>query len=164
MEFISFSQFLWQVFNFLLFYFIVARYVVPPVQKMLADRQKEIEGGLEYAKRAKLEYEESNQKREELLREARLEGARIVEEAKKRAGVIVAEAKEIAQKEAQLEAQKVIASAETVAKARMENLDKEVIELALEVLEKSMRQTLGDSHELVKREVSQLHKVKEYIA
>lgn len=164
MEFISFSQFLWQVFNFLLFYFIVARYVVPPVQKMLAKRQQEIEDGLEYARRAKQEYEESDRKREELLRETRHEGARIVEEAKKRAELIVKEAKVIAQKEAQLEAQKIVASAEAAAKTRMENLDKEVIELALGVLEKSLRQTLGKSHELVKREVSALHKVKEYIS
>lgn len=164
MEFISLPQFLWQLANFFLFFFVVSRYVVPPVQKMIAKRQQEIEHGLEFAQKAKKELEQSEVQREEILKTARLEAAGIVEEAKKRSEAIIAEAKSEARTQAETEVAQIQSRAHEQAQKRLADIDKEVIELSLAVLEKSLKQTLGPSHELVKQEVAGLSKVKEYVA
>lgn len=164
MEFISLPQFLWQLANFLLFFFVVSRYVVPPVQKMITKRQHEINEGLEFAQKAKKELEQSEAQRAEILKTARSEANTIVEEAKKRSETLIEEAKTKARSAAEVEAAQVHTRAQEQAQKRMSEIDREVIELALAVLEKSFKHTLGSSHELVKKEVSQLSKVKEYVA
>lgn len=165
MDFIKVSQLLWQAANFLLFYFVISRYVVPPLAKMLEKRKKEIEDGLHFSQKAKKELEESEQRREEVLKEGRLEAQRIVEEAKKRGEVLVEEAKEQARAEAQKEIVLMTARAEADFKKRAEQMDKEVVDLAIAVLEKSLRKSLEGtgSNDFVKKELSSLTKVKEYI-
>lgn len=165
MDFINISQLLWQVANFLVFYVVIARYVVPPVSKMLDKRKKEIEDGLSYAQKAKKELELSEQKREEILKQARIDAVRIVDEAKKRGEQVILEAHSQAKIEAEREYNVIVKRANEEIKRRQEALDKEVVELAMVVLEKSLRHSLAGTQgqDLVRKQLSSLTSVKEYV-
>lgn len=165
MDFIKLSQLFWQAANFLIFYFVISRYVVPPISKMLEKRRKEIEEGLTFAQKAKKELEESEQTREQVLKKARVEAQVIVEEAKKKADVLIADAKVQAKIEADKEITTLMQRAESDIAKKYEQIDLEVVELAMAVVEKSLKNALEgtSSHDLVKKELSSLSKVKEYI-
>ena len=86
---------------FLLLFFLLARYVIPPINKAMTARQDAIRSEFEEAEAAQ---EKANSAEEELkaqLADARREAGRIREEAREQGNGIIAEAKEQAQVEAQ---------------------------------------------------------------
>lgn len=85
---------------FAILYWVYAKYVVPPLERMFAERTAAIEGGMEKAEKAQAEAEEARQKYLAQLADSRAEAGRIREEAKEQGAQIVAEAREHAQTEA----------------------------------------------------------------
>ncbi len=83
-----------------LLYWVYSKYVVPPLERMYAERTAAIEGGMEKAEKAQAEAEEARQKYLAQLADSRAEAGRIREEAKEQGAQIVAEAREQAQSEA----------------------------------------------------------------
>lgn len=83
-----------------LLYLVYAKYVVPPLERMYAERTAAIEGGMEKAEKAQAEAEEARQKYLAQLADSRAEAGQIREEAKEQGAQIVAEAREQAQTEA----------------------------------------------------------------
>jgi F-type H+-transporting ATPase subunit b len=86
---------------FLLLFYLLARYVIPPINRAMTARQEairqefaEVEDAKEAATKAEEQYKAQ-------LADARKEAARIREEAREQGNVIIAEAKEQAQVEAQ---------------------------------------------------------------
>lgn len=110
----SISDLVFPVINFLLFVFILYRYVIPTVRDALRQRREKITLALEEAKRAKEEAErlrkdyelklaglaaEQEKIQEQALEAAERERGRIVEEARQMAERVKSEVQQIAQRE-----------------------------------------------------------------
>ncbi len=89
------------------FIWITMKYVWPPLQKAMADRQKLIADGLAAGERAKHELELAGKRSADALRDAKAKSAELIAAAEKRAAQMVEEAKLTAK----VEADKVVASA-----------------------------------------------------
>jgi F-type H+-transporting ATPase subunit b len=85
---------------FAVFIWITMKYVWPPLQKAMQERQKQIADGLAAAERGKLDLELAAKRSAEVIREAKEKSNEIVGQAEKRAQQIVEEAKELAKDEA----------------------------------------------------------------
>ena len=81
-------------------YWVVAKFVVPNLEKAYAERTAAIEGGMQQAEKAQEEAEAALREYKAQLAEARDEAARIREEAKEQGASIIAEMREQAQTEA----------------------------------------------------------------
>jgi F-type H+-transporting ATPase subunit b len=83
-----------------LFYWFVAKKIVPSLEKVYAERTAAIEGGMQAAEQAQAEAAAAKKQYEDQLGAARAEAARIREHAKEQGAQIVAELREQAQAEA----------------------------------------------------------------
>ena len=81
-------------------YWVVAKFVVPNLEKAYAERTAAIEGGMQQAEKAQEEAEAALREYKAQLAEARDEAARIREEAKEQGASIIAEMRQQAQSEA----------------------------------------------------------------
>jgi len=84
-----FGQAIW----FAVFIWITMKFVWPPLQKAMQERQKQIADGLAAAERGKLEQELAAKRSAEVIREAKDKANEIVLQAEKRAQQIVEEGK-----------------------------------------------------------------------
>ncbi|MBI2120060.1 MAG: F0F1 ATP synthase subunit B [Parcubacteria group bacterium] len=128
--------FLAQLINFAVFLWLLHRFAYQPVLKLLEERTKKIEKGLEDAKRAASELTEASAKREEILAQTKQESKAILDSALASAGKI----KDAIQKEAEEKAKTIVAQAiaqsEEEKKKMMADVKDEVLALAVEITEK----------------------------
>lgn len=85
-----------QILTFAVFVWFIKRYLWVPILTMMEDRQKRIADGLEAAERGQHDKELAEQRVRERLQEAKQQAAGIINDAQKRAGEIVEEAKAVA--------------------------------------------------------------------
>ncbi|QGN59445.1 F0F1 ATP synthase subunit B [Nostocoides sp. HKS02] len=85
---------------FAIFLWIIAKKVVPNLEKAYADRTSAIEGGMQQAEEAQQQAQAALEQYQAQLTEARAEAARIREEAREQGATIVAEMRGHAQNEA----------------------------------------------------------------
>jgi F-type H+-transporting ATPase subunit b len=134
-----------QAIWFGLFIWITMKFVWPPLQKAMADRQAQIAEGLSAAERGKHEQEIAAKRSAEALREAKGKAAELVAQAEKRAQQIVEEAKG----NAKVEADKVVAGAKSEIEQEVERakqqLRERVAELAVVGAEKILRKEINAS-------------------
>ncbi len=134
-----------QAIWFGLFIWITIKFVWPPLQKAMADRQAQIADGLAAAERGKHEQEIAAKRSAEALREAKGKAAELVAQAEKRAQQIVEEAKG----NAKVEADKVVAGAKAEIDQEVERakqqLRERVAELAVAGAEKILRKEINAS-------------------
>lgn len=90
-----------QMITFFVFVWFCMRYVWPPIQKALHERQAKIAAGLEASDRGHRELELAQHRATEVLRAAKLEASQLIERANKRSVEILEEAKETARAEGQ---------------------------------------------------------------
>ena len=134
--------------SFALFVWFTMRYVWPPIQQALADRQKQIADGLAAGERGKEELEKAQAEAEAVLRDAREQASQIINQANQRQAEMIEEARA----EARQEGDRILASAreeveQEIQRAR-EDLRKEVSNIAIQA-----------SSQILKREVdAQAHK------
>jgi len=109
------ATFVVELFAFVLILWVLGRYVVPPINKAMTDRQERIRRQFEESEEAKAAANAAEQEYRAALVEARREGARIREEAREQGASIVADMREQAHAEsarisaaahAQIEAEK----------------------------------------------------------
>jgi F-type H+-transporting ATPase subunit b len=89
-----------QAIWFGVFIWITMKYVWPPLQRAMAERQRQIADGLAAAERGRNEQELAAKRSADVIRQAKERSNDIVGQAEKRAQQIVEEAKEIAKGEA----------------------------------------------------------------
>jgi len=147
-----------QSIAFFIFVWFCMKYVFPPVNAILEERQKKIAEGLEAADRAQRDLNLAQNKAAEELREAKVKSAEIIDLANKRAAQIVDEAKE----KARDEGQRLIAGAKAeiemeVQRAR-EALRAQVAAIAVAGAEKILESSIDQAanEELVKKLASEL--------
>lgn len=88
-----------QAIWFGLFIWFTMKFVWPPLQRAMHERQKQIAEGLAAAERGKQELEQAARRTEEILVEARHKAQELLTQADKRASQIVEEAKNVAKTE-----------------------------------------------------------------
>lgn len=88
-----------QFVNFGILLLILWKVVLPPVQKMLDERRRRIEEGLQAAERARGQAVDAERRIQDQLEEARQEGRRLVEQSQQVASRIEAEARTRAQED-----------------------------------------------------------------
>jgi F-type H+-transporting ATPase subunit b len=134
-----------QAIWFAVFIWITMKYVWPPLQKAMADRQAQIAEGLAAAERGKHEHELAGKRSADALREAKEKSADLVAQAEKRAQQIVEEAKG----NAKVEYDKIVASAQAEidqeAERARQQLRERVAELAVAGAEKILRKEINAS-------------------
>jgi F-type H+-transporting ATPase subunit b len=88
-----------QIIAFLFFVWFTMKFIWPPVTSALAERQAKIAEGLSSAERGHRELELAQTKATEMMRDAKLEVADIIEKAHKQAAILVEESKDTARRE-----------------------------------------------------------------
>ncbi len=134
-----------QAIWFAVFIWITMKYVWPPLQKAMADRQAQIAEGLAAAERGRHEQELAAKRSADELRQAKEKSAELVAQAEKRAQQIVEEAKG----NANVEKDKIVASAQADIEQEVERakqqLRERVAELAVAGAEKILRKEINAS-------------------
>lgn len=159
---VELPQLITQIINFAILLFLLTKFLYKPILKALTERKRKIAEGLEFAEKMKKEDEKTELKRQEIVKEAKIEGKKIIDEAKKDAKKQQAEILDKANSEA----------LEIKAKARVEIesermlLEKELktktVEIAKTWVESVIGKFLEDKkqHEIVNKKINELSKIK----
>jgi F-type H+-transporting ATPase subunit b len=133
-----FGQAIW----FAVFIWITMKFVWPPLQKAMQDRQKQIADGLAAAERGKHDLELAARRSADVIREAKEKSNDIIGQAEKRAQQIVEEAKEAAK----AEAARIVAGAKA-------DIDQEVMRAKEHLRERVAELAVAGAGKILRREV-----------
>ncbi|MCM6777880.1 F0F1 ATP synthase subunit B [Nocardia sp. CDC159] len=124
--------------------FVFYKYVAPRLQKVLDERSDKIEGGIAKAEAAQAEAQATLEQYQQQLAEARLEAARIREEARNQGQQILAQMRT----EAQAEADRIVAAGHAQLEAQRQQivteLRGELGRTAVDLAEKIIGQSVSD--------------------
>lgn len=130
---------------FAFFVWFTMKYVWPPLNGAIEERQKKIADGLEASERAEKDLELAQAKATEQLKEAKAQAAEIIEQAKKRENQMIDEAAD----KARAEAEKILAAGQSEIEAERnrakEELRKQVAILAVAGAEKILERSIDSS-------------------
>ena len=134
----------WMLVVFLVLVFILSKYAWGPIISGLQERENEIQGALDMAKKTKEEMAKLKSDNERLILEANAARDRIIKEAKEAADRLVEAAKEKATAEGNrlIEAARETIRNEQV--AAVAQIKKEVASLSVDIAEKVLRRELSD--------------------
>ena len=132
-----------QMVVFFILWWVVAKYIWPPLVKALDERAKKIADGLAAADKGKAELELANKRVEQALTEARTEGAQRIADAEKRAQMTADEIKQNAQAEAARIVAQAKAEAEQQAVRVRESLRDQVAVLAVKGAEQILKREVN---------------------
>ncbi|CAJ0794728.1 ATP synthase subunit b [Ralstonia psammae] len=132
-----------QMVVFFILWWVVAKFIWPPLVKALDERAKKIADGLAAADKGKAELELANKRVDQALTEARNEGAQRIADAEKRAQMSADEIKQ----NAQAEAARIIAQAKAEAEQQTvrarESLRDQVATLAVKGAEQILKREVN---------------------
>lgn len=157
---IDFSVLVFQVVNFLILVWVLKKFLYKPILDMIDKRQKEIDEGLKLKDSLKTERDKISNERDQILKEAREESQLLIESKKKEAQKVY----ENLLKEGREEKKKIVEQGyKEIESQRLEvenKLQKETVELAVNILEKVLGKTLSvkDQHAIIQKELDQLSK------
>ncbi len=138
-----------QMLVFAVFVWFTMKYVWPPLQKALADRQSKIADGLAAAERGHRELELTQQRISEELKSAKAKAHEIIEKANYRANQLIDEAKDEAVKQAMQIAKLAQESLEQEVNRAKDALRKDVGRLAVAGAEKILMREIDDKQNQV---------------
>jgi len=134
----------WMLVVFLVLVFILSKYAWGPIINGLRERENEIQGALDMAKKTKEEMARLKSDNERLIIEANAARDRIIKEGKEAADRLIEAAKD----KATAEGNRIIESArETIRSeqaAAVAQIKKEVATLSIDIAEKVLRRELND--------------------
>jgi len=129
---------------FLVVFGVLAKMLMPRIQKILTERTELIEGGLEKSKEAQAEAKELLDQYHQQLADARHEASRLREEAREQGAQIIAEMREQAQAEARRVTEAAQAQIEADRQQALNSLRAEVGTLATELASRIVGESLAD--------------------
>ena len=138
------ATFLVELLVFVLVVFVLAKWVIPPVNKAMTDRQDKIRAQFEEAAKLKADAQAAEEAHQAALAEARHEAAKIREEAREQGVQIVAQHREQAQVEADRITSNAHAQIEVERAQTMAQLKGEVGSIATALAGKIVGESLGD--------------------
>nr|WP_199742796.1 F0F1 ATP synthase subunit B [Nocardia stercoris] len=134
----------WSAVCFVIIAAVFYKYVIPRLTQVLNERSEKIEGGIANAEAAQAEAQETLQQYQQQLADARLEAARIREEARTQGQQILAQLRS----EAQAEADRIVAAGHTQLEAQRQQivteLRSQVGRTAVDLAEKIIGQSVSD--------------------
>jgi F-type H+-transporting ATPase subunit b len=140
----AWGELIFGLVTFAIFYWVVARYVVPRLEQIFAERTAAIEGGIAKADEAMREAEQAREEYQRELQGARAEAARMREDARAEAAQIGAELRQRAQDDAA----RITAAAQQQMEAErqqaMVQLRAEVGRLAVDLASRIVQESLTD--------------------
>jgi len=161
MEILNLQQIIWQALNFLLLYFVISKFIVPPTKKYIAQREREISEGLRNAEEVKKQLIEAEKIKEEIVVQARNEGKVMIDEMRKKADELSKRMMEEARAEASSEVKRLVSQAEAQIEQKRDKLDEEVVRLARTVAESVLKDMLTPNiqHQILKQKLEEIKKV-----
>ncbi len=144
---------------FVIVFAVLARVLMPRIQKTLAERTDAIEGGIQRAEDAQAKANRALEQYQAQLQEARHEAARLREEAKEQGAQIIAEMREQAQAEARRITEAAQAQLVADRQQALAALRNEVGAISVELAGKIVGESLTDEarqHRLVDRFLEEL--------
>jgi F-type H+-transporting ATPase subunit b len=138
------ATFLVELAVFALLFFLLAKFVVPPINRAMTRRQDAIRQEFSELEEAKSEARKAEEEFKAQIADARHEAARIREEAREQGAAIIAELREQAQGEANRIVEHAHAQIEADRKAALTSLRAEVGTLATSLAERIVGESLED--------------------
>lgn len=131
--------------TFMILVGVTMKYIWPPMMKALDDRRKQIADGLEAAERGHHELELAKHKATEQLRDAKLEAAKIIDQASQRGTRMIEDAKDKAREEGE---RMIVLAKDQIAQevqSAKQQLLKQVADLAISSAEKILEKKIDES-------------------
>jgi F-type H+-transporting ATPase subunit b len=138
------GTFIVELIAFAIIVFLLAKYVIPPINKAMTARQEAIRQQFADLDQAKTEAHEAEEEFRAQIADARHEAARIREEAREQGAAIIAEMREQAQAEAQRIVEHAHTQIEADRKAAVASLRNEVGTLATSLAGRIVGESLDD--------------------
>jgi F-type H+-transporting ATPase subunit b len=132
--------FLFQLINFLIIVFILKKFLLNPLKKILDERKCKIEQSLQDAQNAKLVLENAGEEKKKILANAKVGANKLMASVKATAD----EAKEKTLAEAKSRSQQIIEEAKNKAFAEFENMSKQIGKMSVDVSNKILSKVLSD--------------------
>ena len=129
---------------FVLVFGVLGKFLMPRIQKTLAERTDLIEGGLNRADEAQAEAKQLLEQYRQQLDDARHEAARMREEAREQGAAIIAEMREQAQAEARRLTEAAQAQIESERQQALASLRSEIGALSTELASRIVGESLAD--------------------
>ena len=158
----SWPEFIIGTILFFLVFGAMAKMFMPRIQRMLAERTEQIEGGLARADEAQTEAKALLEQYRQQLAEARHEAARLREEAREQGAQIIADMREQAQAEARRVTEAAQAQIQAERQQALISLRSEVGALATELASRIVGESLADTarqNRMVDRFLDELEQV-----
>lgn len=143
---------------FLIVLFLLGRYVLPPLNKVMDERQATIRQALADAEEAKRRNTEAEAEHDRLISEARTQARAVVEEANKMAEQLRAERRQQAEQEYERIVSSAYADIDAQARRASEELRQQTADLAIAVAEKVLGEGIDRSAQssLIDRTISEI--------
>jgi F-type H+-transporting ATPase subunit b len=138
------GTFIVEVIAFLIMLGLLAKYVLPPINKALEDRQEQIRSQFEAGEKAQKEAAEAREEYQQQLVEAREEAGRTREEARAQGAAIIAQMREQAQNEAERITTSAHSQIEAERQQALTSLRSEVGEMATTLASRIVGESLED--------------------
>ncbi|MDR1075283.1 MAG: F0F1 ATP synthase subunit B [Xanthomonadaceae bacterium] len=132
-----------QMLSFAILVWVTMKFIWPPLNAAIEERQKKIAEGLAAADRSQKDLAQTQEKVNELLREARTQANEIIDQAHARANQIVETAKGEAITEADRQKELALADIEASANRAREELRKQVSVLAVSGAERLLKREIN---------------------
>ena len=146
----EFGLVFWTLVTFLILLFILRKFAWKPILGAVSDREEGIKDALASAEKARAEMQNLHADNERILQEARAEREAMMKDAREMKNKMITDAKE----EAQVQANKMIAQAQTAIesekKAAMAELKSHVAGLSIDIAEKVVRNELSNKENQLK--------------
>jgi F-type H+-transporting ATPase subunit b len=133
------------IINFILLLFILKRFLIKPVNKIMDDRQNGIKMSIKKAKDDEEKAEISKKEKEQLLHDSKIKGREIVEEYKVNAQKISQEIIDEAKKESIIIMERSRIEIEREKQKAESEVRKQVIDLSLILSEKALEQHIDEN-------------------
>ena len=135
----------WTTFTFIILLVILRRYAWPSILRALKVREETISYALKDAKKARQEIELMEQKRLQIMEEARTERDSILKEARNLKSEILEEAREEAEKESQRMLERTNQQIKKQRQEALHEIRETIGQLSLDIAEKLLKEELADS-------------------
>jgi F-type H+-transporting ATPase subunit b len=147
-----------QVLNFLVVFYILKRFLYPPLLKMLKKRQELAKETLAKAEESRRAFEKAQKEEKEILKEAHANANQILQDAKEQSQEIIKRAEDEAKKQADHILQTAKEQIVQETKDAEATLSRHVARLSVELLKKSLTNVFSEKEqkELIDRAVKEL--------
>lgn len=136
-----------QIINFLIVFYLLKRFLYKPILEILRKRENEIKVGLKQAEEGRQLYEETVEKEKQILRRAREDSRKMIDEAKNQAIALSAKIEEDSKKHAERIIEKAREQINIETKEAEKRLTVKVGELSFEFLSRALKRMFSEKEQ-----------------